>query len=118
MITMKDTIYLVLSQYKVERMTKNPPATGRGELAVKVVVEARQSAFREPTLVREITVTDPMEGIGLDDIELTQPYITEEEAAMIRARRLENMAEQLRSRGYAVLRAPDMDKGGPDGTEE
>jgi hypothetical protein len=100
---MRETIYLVLTRHKVERMTKRMPDTGRGEMVVRVNVKVEDTAFREPTLVREIVITDPMDGMQLPDVELTQPFITPEEAEILRQRRRRAMADILREQGYTVL---------------
>jgi hypothetical protein len=76
----KENVFLVLSRQRVERMTKNMPGLRKGEIAVKLVISAADQAFREPTLVHEITVTDPLGGISAADIDFSQPFITEAEA--------------------------------------
>jgi hypothetical protein len=99
----QETIYLVLSRHKVERMTKRLPDTARGEIMVRVNVRANETAFREPTLVREIEIIDPLDGMQVPDVELKQPYITEAEAEILRQRRRRAMADILREQGYTVL---------------
>jgi L-ascorbate metabolism protein UlaG (beta-lactamase superfamily) len=100
---MRETVYLVVSRHKVERMTKNLPELKRGEIPVKVIVTVADSAFREPVIVREIEVVDWRDGIEVGDLELKESFITEEEAQIIRERRLKKMAELLEANGYAVI---------------
>lgn len=83
-------------------MTKTEPQLKRGEIPVKVNVTVEDSAFKSPTLVREIRVADPWEGIDLTDVTLKVPVITEEEAEVIKARRIEQMITMLTERGYTV----------------
>lgn len=106
---MKEIIYLVVSQQKVERMTKNLPQLSRGEIPVKVSVEVEQGAFRTPVIEKEITVNDWRLGIDLDDIEFKQHVITGEEADMIRERRIEKMRGILQENGYSVEKVEEDD---------
>lgn len=98
----REPVYLVISRWRVERMTKKPPHLDRNEIAVKLLVAVADTAFREPTMVHEIDVTDPLGGLNSSDIDFTQPFITEAEAEQIRQRRLEAAIEDLRARGYTV----------------
>lgn len=100
---MRETIYLVVSRHKVERLTKNLPELKRGEIPVKVLVEVADTAFREPVIERKIEVVDWRDGLDLGDVDLTESFITEAEAALIRAARLKKMAELLAANGYAVI---------------
>lgn len=110
---MKDTIYLRMDRYKVVGMTKSMPGTvDRGEIVVKVEVTAAQDAFREPSLVRTIEVTDWRDGIDLADVEFRQKFITEDEAEIIRQKRLARMRDILTDHGYSVA-APE-NSGGVD----
>lgn len=102
----KEPVYLVLSRRKVERMTKNLPQTRRGEIVVKLVVSAADTAFREPTLVHEVEITDPLSGVPAGDVDFTQPFITEAEAQRIRELRLAQAIADLEQRGYTV-KAPE-----------
>jgi hypothetical protein len=100
---LKETIYLVVSRHKVERMTKNLPDLRRGEIPVKLVVTVADTAFREPVIQREVEIVDWRDGIEVGDLDLKESFITEEEAALIRARRLAKMAELLEREGYGVI---------------
>src|SRR5690348_16030327 len=99
---MKDVIFLVVDRTKVVRMTKRLPELARGEIPVKLVLTVEESAFREPVLERQVTVTDWRDGLDLADVEFKETFITEAEAELIRNRRLAAMEEILRSRGYTV----------------
>lgn len=99
---MKETIYLVVSKYKVERMTKNLPNIYRGEVVVKLNVSVTEKAFNPPTLDQQVIVDDWRDGIDLEDVEFRQNFITEDEAATIRAARLEKMRKILEGQGYSV----------------
>ena len=101
-MAMRETVYLVISRYKVERMTKNMPELKRGEIPVKILVEVEDSAFREPVIERTVTVVDWREGIDLGDIDIREATITEEEAELIRQRRLTAMRKILEEHGFEV----------------
>jgi len=102
----KDTIYLVISPSKVERMTKNVPGTSRDEIVVKFTVEVPPGRFRSPTVERHVVVEDWTDGTEMGDLELRQDFITEAEAKLIVERRLSRMAEILREHGYSVSADP------------
>jgi hypothetical protein len=101
---MKEVIYLVISRYKVERMTKNLHALGRGEIPVKVVVEVEETAFRTPVIEKKVYVEDWREGIDIVDIDFKETAITPEEAEVIKQRRLETMRGILEHQGYTVTK--------------
>lgn len=103
---MKETIYLKVSRTRVEGMYKSLPACGRYEIPVKVLVEVQETAFREPTIERKITVTDWRDGIELADVELAEGVITEAEAEIIKARRLTQMRAVLEEKGYVITAPP------------
>lgn len=100
----KEPVYLVLTRRGVEKMYKNLPVPGRGQIVVKLIVQAADSAFREPTLVREVAITDPFDGLFMSDVEFSQPFITEEEAGLLRDRRRQQLIEMLEDQGYTVSR--------------
>lgn len=87
-------------------MTKSLPHLNRGEIPVKVVVEVDETAFREPVIERHVHVTDWREGIDLADIELREAVITEEEAQIIRDRRIAQMRCILEERGFTITAPP------------
>ena len=99
---MRETIFLAVDRAGVRRMTKRLPDLNRGEIPVKLVVEIDDTAFREPVIERHVHVTDWREGIDIADIQLKESIITEQEAELIRARRLAKMREILEGQGYEV----------------
>lgn len=99
---MKDTVFLVITPRKVDRMAKTVPGTRADEIVVKLTVEVPPGRFRTPTVERHIIVEDWTDGTELGDLELRQDFITAEEAKLIVERRLARMAEVLREHGYLV----------------
>lgn len=99
---MQETIFLAVSRRRVERMTKTLPDLRRGEIPVKLVLEVDEGAFREPVIERHVVVADWRDGLDLVDVEFRDSVITEAEAEIIRARRLDRMREVLEGRGYTV----------------
>lgn len=99
---MREVIYLRVSRRKVEGMTKSLPSLNRGEIPVKLVIEVDGGAFREPVIEKHVTIADWREGIDLGDVELRESIITEEEAQIIRDRRLAAMQQILLDHGYLV----------------
>lgn len=106
---MKEIIYLVVSPYKVERMTKNLPSTGRGEIPVKLEIQVDQKAFREPVISKSVYINDWRDGIDIGDVEFKESVITAEEAEMIKQKRLEKMRGILETQGYVVTQ-PESDE--------
>ena len=106
---MKETIYLVVSKNRVERMTKTLPSLYQGEIPVKLVVEVAETAFREPVLKRKVTIDDWHEGVDIADIEFRKNIITEEEAEKIQQMRLDKMQQILANHGYAVAKNDQID---------
>jgi hypothetical protein len=100
---MRETIFLVVSRHKVEKMTKSLPQLRRGEIPVKLVIEVAETAYREPVIERKVIIEDWREGIDISDVDFKETFITEEEAALIREQRLKRMAAMLESHGYAVV---------------
>jgi hypothetical protein len=81
---MKETIYLVVSPYKVERMTKNLPGLSRGQIPVKLSITVDEKAFREPVISKEVHIDDWRDGVDIADVEFRGSVITEEEAEIIK----------------------------------
>lgn len=102
---MNETIYLVVDRYGVKKMTKNLPALNRGEIPIKLELEVEASAFRAPVIEKHIRVEDWRQGVDIADVEFKETIITEEEAQVIRERRLEKMREVLQEQGYTVEKA-------------
>jgi hypothetical protein len=103
----KDTVYLVISRGKVERMTKGLPQLQRGEIPLKLVVEVKDTAFGTPTIERHVVVESAFDGLALNDLTLSQSVITEAEAELLRGRRLDAMAEILGDHGYTIIAPPE-----------
>src|SRR4051812_30928589 len=104
---MKDTIYLVVDQRGVQRMTKNMPSLYKGEIPIKLSLTVEATAFREPVIEKQVVVEDWREGIDIADVEFKETTITEDEAKLIREQRLQRMAEVLAAQGYHVTKTPD-----------
>lgn len=69
---MRDTCYLTLNSRGVVRMTKNPPSSKAGEVAVKVNVVVPDEVFRTPTAeatieVPEYAVIRPLVDVVVED---------------------------------------------------
>lgn len=101
---MKETIYLVVSRDKVERMTKRVPELNRGELPIKIDVTVAPKAFAAPTISQEIYVDEWNEDLTLADIEMKKNFITRDEADEIIAKRTERMKEFLETQGYQITK--------------
>jgi hypothetical protein len=100
---MRDKVYLVVSPAKVVRMNKQLPEVARDEIIIPLTVTVDKSAFRSPTVAREIHVADPLQGVSLEaDVELRKDVITEAEAEMIIQRRLQRMTEIITAHGGTV----------------
>ena len=55
---MKDTCYLILSEFGIERMTKRQPSLKCGEIAVRVSVAIADKAFAEPMVAASLTIPE------------------------------------------------------------
>ena len=55
---MKDTCYIVMSEYGIERMTKRAAALKRGEIAVRVKLDVPDRCFAEPAIDASISVPE------------------------------------------------------------
>ena len=99
---MKEIIYLRISHGRIEGMTKSLPSHHRGEIIAKVEVVVDPGAFREPVIERKVHIEDWRQGIDLGDVQFSNPVITEDEAELIRARRLARMREVLEAQGFTV----------------
>jgi hypothetical protein len=99
---MKDTIYLVADRAGIRKMTKSLPVVGRDQIPVKLTIEVDPKAFQTPVLERSVTIMDWRDGIDLEDVRFTGNFITEEEAEVIKQRRIAKMREILENQGYTV----------------
>jgi hypothetical protein len=107
MVMRTETIYLILNQHGVDRMTKRLPSVGRDEVPVRLHIKIDPKVFQAPTLERTVEIVDWRGGIDLEDVQFTGTFITEEEANIIRARRLAKMREILETQGYSVSHPDD-----------
>jgi hypothetical protein len=98
----KEIIYLRVSRHRVEGMTKRMPELQRGDIPVKLTIVVDDAAFREPVIEHRVHVTDWRQGMDLPDLELRDGIITEQEAEVIRTRRLAAMRKVLEDHGYGI----------------
>lgn len=75
---MKDSCYLVLSEYGIERMTKRPGTLKRGEVAVRVSVAIADSCFEQPAVsahidIPESAVIHPKVAVEVETPDESQP---------------------------------------------
>ena len=101
---MKQTIYLRADRRGVIAMTKSLPSLYKDEIIIKVNVEVADKVFGNPVIEQKVTVTDWASDIDIQDVQMNQAIITQQEADMIRERRLERMKEVLESQGFVVSR--------------
>lgn len=99
---MKDTIYLTVDRRGVQSMRKSYQGAARGQAVVKVNVTVDENAFKPPMLEQSIVVSDWSDNIDMEDVKFERGIITQEEAEMVKKRRLEKMKEILESQGYTV----------------
>lgn len=74
MTKIKDTCYLVMSEYCIQRMTKRQGGLKRGEVAVRVSLVVPESCFAEPDVsatidVPESAVIRPRVEVRVEDAE-------------------------------------------------
>lgn len=101
---MKETIYLIVNNRRVDRITRSLPTLKRGELPVKLAVTVEPKAFGTPTIDKEVYVEDWRDGIDLEDVEFNKNIITKQEAEEIKQKRLAKMQEILVNQGYTVTK--------------
>ncbi|MGE9115766.1 hypothetical protein, partial [Escherichia coli] len=58
MSKIKDTCYIVMSEYGIQRMTKRPGGLKRGEVAVRVSFLVPEACFAEPDVAATIDVPE------------------------------------------------------------
>ena len=100
---MKETIYLYVSREGVQRMRKSLTSLHRGEIPVKIKVEIDKDAFQPPTIEKKIRISRWDSNIDMEDIEFKKDVITNEEAEIIKNKRIEKMKEILTNQGYTVV---------------
>ena len=101
---MKQTIYLRADRRGVIAMTKSLPGLYKDEIIIKVNVEVADKVFGNPVIEQKVVVTDWASDIDVQDVQMNQSIITQQEADMIRERRLERMREILESQGYTITK--------------
>jgi hypothetical protein len=104
----KETIYLIVSKAKVERMVKTEPSLRSlrtGEVPVKINVTVEPKAFQLPVIEKEVYVDDWTEGLGIGDVEFKRTAITPKEAELVRQSRLAEMKAVLEGQGFSVTKA-------------
>lgn len=102
---MKDVIWLTITRNAVIKMTKGQPQLRGGEICAKVNVQVDPEAFKLPVIERTVHITDWLDGTDLADVSMKIVTITEEEAEVIRQRRLAKMKEILEEHGFEVTPA-------------
>ena len=107
---MKDTIYLIVDKRGVQSMRKSFTGTRRGEVCVKLNVEVDVKAFEPPVLEQHVYVADWRDNVDIEDVQFNQNVITEDEAKLVREKRIEKMATILETQGFTITR--------PEKTEE
>lgn len=85
-------------------MTKSMPNIYKDEIIVKLNLEVADKVFGVPTIEQSVVVNDWSSDIDIQDVAFEKHIITEDEAGMIRERRLERMKEVLESQGYQVTK--------------
>lgn len=100
---MKKTIYLRVDRHNVLGMSKTMPSIYKDEIVVKLNLEVKDKVFGSPVIEQNVTVVDWASNIDIQDVEFSKSIITEQEAQMIRERRLQRMKEILESQGFTVV---------------
>jgi putative transposon-encoded protein len=99
---MKDVIYLTVAKNGVQSMKKSYLGCKKGEIIVKLNLEVKEEAFTPPTIEQYVVVNDWDKGVDIEDVKFEDQWITEEEAEMVREKRILKMKEILESQGYSV----------------
>ena len=102
---MTDTIYLIITPNKVDRMVKTERSAldlYKNEIAVKLNIHVDAENWTRPFIEKEISVERYDKGIELQDIHFNDEFVTEEEAQLIRQSRLDKMRAILESEGYTI----------------
>lgn len=85
-------------------MTKTMPSIYKDEIVVKLNLEVDNKVFGSPTIEQDIFIEDWGGDVDIQDVNIDKPTLTKEEAAMIRASRIERMKEVLEAQGFTVSR--------------
>ena len=108
---MRETIYLIANRRGIEKMTKRLPEIKKGQIPIKLTVEVEQKAFTPPTVEKSVFIEDWKKGIDIEDVNFEKNIITDEEAEIIRNKRLDKMKQILTQQGYTIN---DPEEGGQD----
>lgn len=92
-------------------MTKGLPAVSHDEIPVKLNLDIDPKAFRTPVIERSVSIVDWREGIDIEDVQFKGQFITEEEAEVIKQRRLAKMREILEGQGYKIVTPEELELG-------
>lgn len=101
---MKDTIYLTVARNGVQGMRKSYQGAPRGQAVIKLDVTVDENAFKPPILEQSIVVSDWSDNIDMEDVKFERGIITQEEAELVKQKRLEKMKEILESQGYEITK--------------
>lgn len=99
---MKETLYLIVDRNGVQGMRKSLVDVKRGQALVKLNLNMPSEAFNPPVLSQDVTINDWRAGIDMEDVEFRSGVITEDEAQIIRERRIKKMSEILEGQGWLV----------------
>jgi len=107
---MKTDIYLIANKKGIDRMVKSAKAAlnlNRGEIPIKLIVEVPDENWKSPFPEKSIRVDRWDNGVDIEDIQFEGDFVTEEEAVLIREKRLEKIKETLEHNGYEVTKKED-----------
>lgn len=104
---MKEIIYLTVNADSVVKMNKSYVGCRKDEIVVKLNVEVEDKAFNPPVLEKSVYINDWKEGCDIDDVRFEANFITEEEAEIIREKRLAKMRSILEGQGYTITEPQD-----------
>jgi len=99
---MKDVIYLVVNRQGVQSMRKSLVDVKRGEICVKLHVDVTNDAFTPPVLEQHVAIDTWHGGVDIEDVQFNQNVITEEEAKIIKEKRIQKMRLILEKQGYKI----------------
>ena len=107
---MKETIYLIANRSGIDRMRKTLSEFKKGEMPIKLTVTVDNKAFGVPTIEKSIYVEDWGRAVDVEDVQFEKHIITQEEAEIIKVKRIEKMKSNLESQGY-TLNKKELEKG-------
>lgn len=101
---MVETIYLRVDRNGVKGMTKTLPRLNKNEYPVKINIEVKPEAFREPLMEKDIVISDWRQGLAFPDVDLKNMTITQQEADRIVADREAELVKDLQAKGYQITK--------------